>query len=376
VRPQSSKVSFPGPATIHPNPSRGAAHAVLRSARTASLAVLASLAPAWPAAAAPPGKATVTRPCLYDSASDPILLAGMSRVHAMDYAGADSAFSSLPAGSPGRAYFRGLALFHRFHDRGDTAALFRAESLWTEVSRRAASRDATDPVDTAVNIDLYRGLSTLQLSYVASIVGSGVRAAHLGRKAAQQLRPQEAKAEAAAALALYDYYKAALLKGVAWLPFVKADAGAPLRRLEAAVEASRYLRETLETSLLWLYYDAGRYEEGLRRVDAFLSRHPGNRTWRQMRADFLFRRGDLAEARALHESLLEEYSGLMEQCPPPRCLPLGYLSSVGNLAKIHGKTGSAELRRKYVALWSSSRFSPYLSWMPGSLRREVDALGE
>lgn len=296
----------------------------------------------------------------------------MARVHAMDYAGADSAFSSLPVDAPGRAYFRGLALFHRFHDLGDSSALFRAEALWTTSSRNPAARNSPD----SVNIALYRGLSTLQLSYVASLTGSGVRAAHLGRKAAVQLKPLESKAEAAAALALYDYYKAALLKGVAWLPFVKADAQAPLRRLEAAVDQSRYLRETLQTSLLWLYYDAGRFDDGLRRIDAFLSLHPGNRTWRQVRADFLFRKGNLAEARAIHEALLEEYTALKTACPPPHCLPLGFLASVGNLAKIHGKSGNADLRRKYVAIWSSPSNAPYLRWMPGSLKREVEAQGK
>lgn len=293
----------------------------------------------------------------------------MARVHAMDHAGADSLFAGLPVGSPGRAYFRGLALFHRFHDLGDSSALFRAESLWSALSRNPPSGNSPDPV----NIALYRGLSTLQLSYVASLVGSGVRAAHLGRKAALQLRPLEARAEAAAALALYAYYKAALLKGVDWLPFVKADAQGPLRRLEKAVERSRYLRETLQTSLLWLYYDAGRFGDGLKIIDAFLYRYPENRTWRQMLADFHFRMGNLPEARAIHEDLLEEYQDRMDACPPPRCLPLGYLASVGNLAKIHGKSGEADLRRKYVAIWSSSRFEPYLTWMPGSLRREVDA---
>jgi hypothetical protein len=163
---------------------------------------------------------------------------------------------------------------------------------------------------------------------------------------------------------------------VDWLPFVNADAQAPLRRLEAAVDRSRYLRETLQTSLLWLYYDAGRFDDGLRRIDAFLLRYPGNRPWRQVRADFLYRKGSLPEARAIHELLLEEYTAMMAAGPPPHHLPIGFLASVGNLAKIHGKSGSADLRRKYVAVWSSPAYAPYMAWMPESLRREVSALND
>lgn len=231
---------------------------------------------------------------------------------------------------------------------------------------------------------LYRGLSTLQLSYAANLRGERLRALRLGRKAAGQLEPLQDFAEAGAALALYDYYKAALLKGVDWLPFVEADPEGAMRRLESAVSRSRYLREALQTSLIWLYYDARRLEDGMALIDGFLSRYPANRTYRQIRGDFLFRRAaftpdstsarkDLVRALDIHDSLLAEYSGLLESCPPPECIPLGYLSAVGNQVKLHARLGRPDLRRKYIGIWSSSKFAPYLSWLPGSLRREVDA---
>ena len=317
---------------------------------------------------------------------DSAALSGIGRMLDAEYGAADSAFSAgLPAGSPAQAYFRGLNLFYRFNDLGDTASLFRAESLWTAAadrgSRNAGSRN---PADSG-NLALYRGLSTLQLSYVASLTRRGTLSARLGLRAAGQLKPCRGTAEADAALALFDYYKATLLKGVDWLPFVKADAEGPLRRLEASVPRSRYLRDILQPSLLWLYYDTGRYDQGLALIDTFLVRHPGNRIYRQMRADFLFRRSgpgtpgvpaDLAAALAIHESLLREYEGFLAASPPPACLPLGYLSSVGNLAKIHGKLGNSEALRKYLGIWSSPRFSAYSGWLPASLRKEVDALRE
>lgn len=330
------------------------------------------------AATANPPEASASLPasCLFEAADDPALIAALGLMYRMEYESADSAIlSALPAGTPGRHYFRGLNQFNRFNDRGDVSALLRAESLWTEVGRMEYRNPSSRASSDSVNFELYRGLSTLQLSYVAKITSHDMRAAHLGRKAAGQLRPLSDKAEAAAALALYDYYKAALLKGVDWLPFVKADISTPLKRLEASVPASRYLRDVLQTSLLWLYYDAGRYHEGLRLVNDFLVRFPDNRTYRQIRADFLYRRdgpGDVASARDLHEVLKKEYTALMAACPPPGCIPIGYLSSVGNLAKIYGKLGRADLRKEQIEIWSSTRFKGYLSWLPASLGREVD----
>jgi hypothetical protein len=321
--------------------------------------------------------------CLLEPAGDAGLLAALDRMYRMEYDAADSAFAAaLPKGSPGRDYFRGLNLLHRFVDRGDAWALSRAESLWSAVSgtRPPASREGS----SSPTAHLYRGLSTLQLSYVANLRGERLRALRLGRKAAGQLEPLRELAEAGAALALYDYYKAALLKGVDWLPFVEADPEGAMRRLESAVSRSRYLREALQTSLIWLYYDARRLEEGMALIDGFLARYPANRTYRQIRGDFLFRRAmfsrdssaarmDLVRALDIHDSLLAEYGRLLGSCPPPGCIPIGYLSAVGNQVKLHARLGHPDLLRKHIGIWSSSKFAPYLSWVPGSLRREVDA---
>jgi hypothetical protein len=199
----------------------------------------------------------------------------------------------------------------------------------------------------------------------------------------QHLAPLAQFAEAEAALALYDYYKAQLLKGVAWLPFVKADRQGTLNRLEAAIPRSPYLGEILETSLLWIYYDAGRYGDGLPAIRNFLARHPGNRPYRQMLADFLFRRGDTASADldsalALHVRLAAEYQALKAVYPPPAYLPLGYLCSVGNLAKIYASRPSSQKRsdllEQQFAIWYSPEYSGIMKWLPASLEREVSTL--
>jgi hypothetical protein len=316
---------------------------------------------------------SVTSPSgtLFEPADDSTLLAALDRLYRMDYAAADSILSSLPDG-PARGYFRGLVGINRFNDLGDTAALFAAERLWERIDR------AEDTVNSVVrkqaNYPLYRGLAELQLSYVASLTGGRIRAARLGRNAVGRLRPLSRFAEAEAALALYDYYKADLMKGVEWLPFVKADKEAPLKRLEAAIPRSRYLKEILQTSLQWIYYDLGRYDQGLKPINAFLARYPRNRPYRAMLADFRFRRGDLDSAARIHEGLAGEYLGLRGIYPPPAYLPLGYLSSVGNLAKIGASRKRPDEVAPRLAVWYSSEYGGMMKWLPGSLRREVDSL--
>jgi hypothetical protein len=149
--------------------------------------------------------------------------------------------------------------------------------------------------------------------------------------------------------------------------------------LEAAVPRSRYLHATLSASLLWIYYDSGRYAEGMPAIRGFLARYPGNRTWRQMLADFHFRgarsgAGALDSALALHLALSAEYRALAAEYPPPAYLPLGYLCSVGNLAKIYAAQGKRDLFERELGIWYSPGYAGLRNWLPGSLVREMETL--
>ena len=308
---------------------------------------------------------------LYEPVHDAAILKALDRIYRAEYDSAEAVLAALPD-CPARAYFRGLVRINRYDDLGDTAALFAAEALWERLDRAADTAASVLLKDG--NYPVYRGLAKLQLSYVASVTGGRIRAARLGRKAVDLLRPYSGYAEAAAALALYEYYKAALLKGIAWLPFVSADRDRPLENLEAAIPRSRYLREILRTSLIWIHYDAGRYREGLEPIREFLARYPGNRTYRQMRADFRYRQGDLDAARRMQDSLLAEYRGLGRLYSSPAYLPLGYLSAVGNLAKLDASQKRRDWLDRDLTLWYSPRYKGMLKWLPASLVREVDSL--
>lgn len=350
----------------------GGARACVLAAACLLAALSAHAAPA-PADPARPGSDLVP---LSEPAHDSLILAALDMQYRGAYASADSLLRRLPD-IPARGYFRGLALAGRFNDLGDTAALAAAEAEWERIDR--AGDEPASPLAADPRYGLYRGLAELQASYVASLRGGRLKAARLGRRAAKRLEAYPHVAEAEAALALYDYYKAELLKGIDWIPFVKADRAGPLRRLEAAVPRTRYLHATLLASLLWIYYDAGRYPEGLAPIRGFLARYPGNRVWRQMLADFHFRgapsgAGSLDTALALHLALADEYRKLAAAYPPPAYLPLGYLCSVGNLAKIYAARKQADSVERELGIWYAPAYAGLDRWLPASLVREVSAI--
>ncbi len=306
--------------------------------------------------------------CLYEPAYDSLILRALDQLYQMEYTAADSLLSTLPE-IPARSYFRGVVLANRFNDLGDTASLFKAEQLWDSISQTSHSAP-----DSHTSSDFYLGLANMQLSYVASVTQQTLQATRLGRKAVNTLKPLANKAEAGAYLALYDYYKATVIKKVDWLPFVHSDQNGPVLRLQNAAQRSRYLKVFLQTTLLWLFYDTGRLDSGLNLIDAFLTHYPKNRLYRQIKADFLFRKGDLASARVLQEALQREYAAIRTSQAALACVPTGYLSSVGNLAKIYAKQNEQKLLASQMALWHSDTFHSTLYWLPSSLKKEVAAI--
>ncbi len=287
----------------------------------------------------------------------------------MDYAGADAGLLSLPP-SNARAYFQGLVAVNRYNDLGDTAALYRSRKIWEALIE---SLDQKNPSPHEV---LYSALTNFQLSYVYGVLGEKLHAARVGRQAAILAGQVSDQVEAQAALALYQYYKAGMFHALAWMPFVTADQKGPLRDLAAAIPQSRYLKEVLQTSLLWLYYDAARYDDGLVLINAFLSRYPANRLYRQVKADFLFRKKVYADAESLQLTLATEYAPLRQGQIGDKCLPIGYLSAVGNLAKIAAAQGDQNRLSKQLAIWEAPVFKPVQPWLAPSLRREVSALSK
>jgi hypothetical protein len=73
-------------------------------------------------------------------------------------------------------------------------------------------------------------------------------------------------------------------------------------------------------------------------------------------------------------SLAAEYQALASAYPPPGYLPLGYLCSIGNLAKIYAAREQPDLLRRQLEIWDASRYAGVRTWLPASLVKEVEAL--
>lgn len=319
------------------------------------------------------------QPCLIDSLFDRQILIALDALYQMDYDKSDSNLTKIPPSSS-RTYFLGIVAMNRFNDLGDTAALFEAERQWKKFVQAQDSLHTSKPFSLSNNDAMYLGLTELQLSYIANIKAQKFQSTRLALKAVERLKLFPHLAEATAAIALYEYYKADLFSGISWVPFVKSDPNSALSQLEKSIPQSRYLSTVFETSLLWLYYDKGRYTDGLNRIDHFLSRYPQNRLYRQMRADFQFRMGNFTEARTEYEALRDEYlsqkkiSASFTPSSHSSLLEIGYLSAVGNLIKIYYAQKQTKLAAEQVSIWNARASQKTMPWLPKSLKKEVKHL--
>lgn len=285
----------------------------------------------------------------------------------MDYAAAETrALDEFPEGSPALPFYAGLVCLNRFLDLGDTTALRRAEVYWNKVPPQGEPAPAYKKADPGA-LALYRGLSGIQLSYLASLQGQRVRPATLALAARRHLlgRPEP---EAKATLMLYDHYRDQVLGK---LPFMDArEFTAPeFRKLADASP----LRDMFLSSLFWIHVDGKRLGPALEIAESFVKRHPGNRLGREMRADGYYRQRRFAEARAEYEDLLREYAALRKG---PDRLPLGYYRAVGNLARIYDALGMRKESAARLAEWNRARRGAAEPWLPGSLKRELAELDE
>ncbi len=278
----------------------------------------------------------------------------------------------VPDSHPASAYFGGLCAFARFNDLGDTSGLNGSQRLW-ETLYPGGTPKRSQEGDT--KIILYRGLSALQLAYVARVKGHKIQSARLGLAAADILGTLPQYLEARLALALFDYYKAPLLNNFAWLPFVKnRDQDLLLGFLERHYPQSPYLESILRNSLIWLYFDAKNYPRGLTHIDSMLHRYPKNRSLLQMRADFLYRQGDFEGARDIYEKSKREYAEISSLEKTNGYVPIGYLSAVGNLARIYRNLDDKPRASRHLELWKSEAAQPFRPFLPESLKKDLQRL--
>jgi len=286
----------------------------------------------------------------------------------MEYQSAEMQSLTVLQNSPfASRYFSGLVNINAFTDRGDSSALSRAEASWTSILAEAENQKSPNPL-----VPLYRGMTSLQLSYIASIRGQTLRTGRLAWAARSNLRRASDFVEAAAALALFDYYREKLLEKIRFLPFVNPNPNASFQRLREAAGESRYLRDVFRASAFWIHYDRNEFDSALAITGEFLQRYPENRLVRQMRGDVLFRSGHFTDAQNVYEPLLHEYKSLKDSCKT--CLPIGFACATGNLARIYAGLGMKTKSVAFLAEWKKMEAGTLGPWLPGSLKRELSHL--
>jgi len=291
----------------------------------------------------------------------------------MEYATAENRLlSELPAASPARPYFAGLAAMNRFLDLGDTMALRRAERHWEALSPRAAPNPVFKKTETRT-LTLYRGLSGMQLSYSASLRGERLLSTRMALAARSELERVGTLPEARLALMLFDYYRGRLLQKI---PFV-GEAALDTRAFEAGATEVPLLRDMFLGSLFWIHVDNAHYAAAEAISTDFLRRYPGNRLARQMRGALLYRAGRLEDARELQEGLKTEYAAAFAGLPKPvGVLPLGYFRAVGNLARVAKAEQSKGAGRgqdvsALLAEWRKAEQAGLMPWLPPVLKRDL-----
>jgi tetratricopeptide (TPR) repeat protein len=312
---------------------------------------------------------------------DQTLEHALEATRAQRYVESDSLFA-LPslAHWPLAHYFSGIAQLQRAEDLGDTAAFHRAHQLWGEMWVRLEKASSHEG-------DLLRGLVGLQWAATDQHYGRTWHGLGISLKAKSLLQKLPGCPEAQAALALLDYYREQLLPS--WSPGGGDPAKAALRLREAA-QRCRRMQPLFMTAWIWTQFDLARWPAGLETVDRYLQSYPDHRLYRQMRGDFLFRSGRHAEALDAYRKALNLYPTPATQVAqitgvtqpesasvrpmPTTIAPIGYLSCIGNLARIHAALGQKDSARHYLELWEAPRFKPFDPWLPASLKKALKPL--
>jgi predicted Zn-dependent protease len=297
----------------------------------------------------------------------------LDQVARMEYAAAENQLiTEIPASSPARPYFAGLAAMNRFLDLGDTNALRRAERYWEALSPRGDPSPLFKKTD-ARTLTLYRGLAGMQLSYSASLRGERLLSTRIALAARSKLEEAQTLPEARLALMLFDYYRGRLLQKI---PFV-TEASFDAQVFENRTIEVPLLRDMFLGSLFWIHVDNGRYAAAEAITADFLRRYPGNRLARQMRGAVLYRAGRYEEARELQETLKTEFAAAYAGYPKSAgLLPLGYYRAVGNLARVSKAEQAKGMGRgrdltTLMAEWRKAEKAGLMPWLPPVLKRDL-----
>lgn len=305
---------------------------------------------------------------------DNIILEFLDHLYRQKYKLAESILNrGLPRKEPGFFYFKGFLHCTIFNDYGDTSSLSLTRQYWEKLEKllERYPKTADSTSKNSLPPDLYRGMTLMQLSYIASSRWHYLDAALKAKAGVKILQLQNQYLEAQCAIQIYEYYKNELMKKLNWLPFVDADNISSRKFLEKNYSRSHYLSVIFLTPLIWMQFDAGLYREGLQLARTFLKKYPENRIFRLMEADFYYKMGKYGQSAQIFEDVKAEYLKIYADFPEMKPIKINYLSAAGNLVRVYAAMGDKERQKKNAAIWFSDECKRIRKWLPKSLVKDL-----
>ena len=260
------------------------------------------------------------------------------RSMALDYDGALSLAGQVRAKDAGvGCVLENVVLVSRYDDLGDTLSLQRAGANLEKCSSSG----------------LWEALRKFEIGYVQNETGHSVKGAMTTRSAAK-LFEESAELEARAFYAIYAYY---VDKSFSWIPF-KSD-----RDVVGVDVAADVL---VLTSLVWMYYDKGDFNAGLKLSLRGLSKAPNHPVLLQVKADMLYKLRRYKEAAAIYEKSAADYRSRTGKS-------IRYWCAVMNLVRIYADQGDRQKMDAWRKELSDPDFAKWRGWMPASLVDDLES---
>ncbi len=271
------------------------------------------------------------------------------RSMALDYAGAMELANKVRASDDGvGCVLENIVRVSRYDDLGDTAALITAGTN----------------LEKCTSVGLWEALRKFELGYVQTETGHSVKGAMTTRSAAK-LFEESQEQEARAFYAIYAYY---IDKSFSWVPFKSDRRSEYLAVLDSAATGSKRFWPLFLTSLVWMHYDKGDFNAGLKLSLRGLGKVPNHPVLLQVKADMLYRLKRYKEAAAIYEKSAADY--LVRTGKSIR-----YWCAVMNLVRIYADMGDKAAAERWQKALKDPEFKKLRHWMPGSLIDDLDDRG-
>ncbi len=233
-----------------------------------------------------------------------------------EYGKAFSEISNLPKEDPSICVLKGVVLFSRFDDLGDTLDLDSALSILKKCQTNS----------------FWEPLRRFEIGFINHKLGNNLKSFSDTKDAAKDLALRS-DLDSKAFYAIYGYYIETLTD---WIPFVRSKRDSYLADLKTGFEKSKMYAPIFGTSLIWILYKEKKYDQALNLTNAMLERYPEHPVILQMKADMLFKLGKVQETIAIYKQSEKLYA---KRAPNS----IRYWCAVTHLA---AKTGDAFWKEK------------------------------